>query len=131
MGNRIHNDISFEMLVEALEHSQGFFCHAQSFLKKKYNHDISHATMKHRVKMFDLTDWVEDLRRKNVEIALKKTYKKALEDGDNQCLQWILNRWMHHVDYLEEKTTTEPESKKGWKEILEVLKRETATDLNG
>lgn len=110
-----------EQLIEALEKSRGFVLAAQKYLFKTYDIQASYNTMKSCIKMWDMQDWLDDIRKSLVEDCLSKTFHKGIANGDNHCIFWVLEKYGHHVDFLDGKET-EQESKKGWRELLDHVK---------
>ncbi len=115
------DDLSPELLIEALEKSQGFINHARKYIFQKTGHTPSRSTIKSRIKQWGMEEFVEDIRVSLVETCKRKAFYKAVEDGDNHCLFWVINRYGHHVDFLDA-IDAETESKRGWKTLLEHVK---------
>lgn len=74
-----------------------------------------------------MQDWLDEVRKSLVEDCLSKTFAKGVAQGDNNCLAWVLEKYGHHVDFLDGKDV-ETESKKGWKELLTHVKRPIESD---
>lgn len=120
-------DFSAEQLIEALEASRGFILAAKKYLKKTYDIDTNYSTIKNWIRVWDMHEWLDEIRQKLVEDCLNKTFAKAIAEGDNQCIFWVLGKYSQHIDFLDGKDD-EQESKKGWKELLEHVKRPTESD---
>jgi hypothetical protein len=114
-------DLTYEQLSEALIKSKGFVLAAVKILNIEYGIDVSHSVVRARIKEWGMEHWIDELRKSLVESCLARTFHKAIQEGDNHCIFWVLQKYAHHVDFLGSKET-ESESKKGWKEILGVLK---------
>lgn len=120
-GDMNYSKISHEHLCEALEQSRGFYHAAKRYIKTKWGYGVDSETIKKRVKEWGMEDWLADIRKGVVEQCLDKTYAKAIENGDNACMFWVLERYGHHIDYLEQKKEV-TDSEKGWKVILSNVK---------
>lgn len=116
-----HNPLTPEDLIEALQKSQGFIHHTCEYLYQKTGHKPSRHTIKARIKEWGMEEFLEDIRLNLVESCKRKAFYKAAADGDNHCLFWILNRYGHHLDFLDA-ADAETESKRGWKTLLEHVK---------
>lgn len=115
------HDLVVEDLIEALTKTQGFLHAAKRYLKKHKNCDLCYNALKKRVKEWGLEEWLKDMRTSLAEDCLQKAFHKGISEGDNHCIFWVLERYGHHVDFLDSKDT-ETESKKGWRELLEYVK---------
>jgi len=113
--------LTSEMLIEALEKSQGFIHHAREYIFQKTGYRPSRHIIKSRIKEWGMEDYLYDMRTSLVETCKRKAFHKAVADGDNTCLFWILNRYGHHLDFLDG-IDSETESKRGWKTLLEHVK---------
>jgi hypothetical protein len=110
-------NFTFEQLVEALEKSRGFILAAKKYLFKVYNIQAGYRTIKSCVRMWGMEEWLDDIRKSLVEDCLSKTFAKGIAEGDNHCIFWVLEKYGHHLDFLDG-IETEQESKKGWRELL-------------
>jgi len=115
------SELSSEMLIEALMQNQGFLQATQSYIAKKWQLHFTTVTLKKCIIRFGLTEYVNELRTKVVEDCYRKTYVKAVQDGDNTALQFYLDKYGHHVDFLGSKDD-ETKMKGNVKEILESIK---------
>ncbi|CAB4166311.1 hypothetical protein UFOVP844_22 [uncultured Caudovirales phage] len=113
--------LSVDKLVEALMQSQGFLSAAQSYIAKKWQYHFSLPTLRKSIERYNLTEYVNEMRSKIVEDCYRKTYQKAVVEGDNTCLQYYLENYGHHVDFLGSKDT-ETTMKGNVKEILATIK---------
>ncbi len=116
-----------EQLIEALEKNRGFVLAAQKYLLRTYGIKASYNTMKTMIRNWGMKDWLAEIRKSLVEDCLNKTFAKGIQEGDNHCIFWVLEKYAHHVDFLDA-VDAEQESKKGWKEILLNVKRNTEPD---
>lgn len=116
-----------EQLIEALEKSRGFILASQKYLLKVYGIKTGYSTIKSCIRMWDMQDWIDDIRKSLVEDCLAKTFHKGIAEGDNHCIFWVLDKYAHHIDFLDGKDTDQ-ESKKGWRELLDHVKRPAESD---
>lgn len=121
VDKRVRSDLTAEMLIEAIQHSMGFISQVQQYLSKQFDVIVSYQTIKSRIEDWGMEDILTEQRVIITEKALKKSYQKSIEEGDNTCIGWVLNKWGHHVDWLPE-AKPEVESEKGWKNILKIAK---------
>jgi len=120
--SRIANpNFTCEQLIEALEKTRGFVLSAQKYLLKTYGIKASYHTMKTMIRDWGMEDWLDEIRKSLVEDCLNKTFAKGIQDGDNHCIFWVLEKYGHHADFLGG-IDAETESKKGWKELLSHVK---------
>lgn len=129
MGGRVHEHLTSEHLIEALEKSKGFILGAKKYIKQTFGYDVGYQTIKSRINDWGMQDWLDDIRKELTEDCLKKTYAKAIMEGDNHCIFWVLNKYGHHLDWLQS-DETDTESKKGWKELLKHVKRTPLSDTD-
>ncbi len=115
------NDLSITDLMEALSQSQGFIVSTQSYIMKKWGLNYPSTILTKMIKKYNLVDYVNQLRKKMVEDCYRKTYAKGVQEGDTICMQWYLNRYGHHVDFLDT-AEGETDSKRDTKGILERIK---------
>src|SRR6187401_1265205 len=94
-----------EQLIESLERTKGFVLSAQKYLRNTYGIDASYYTMRSKIKEWDMVDWVDEIRKGLVEECMAKTFYKAIQEGDNHCIFWVLDKYQHHVDFLDSKDT--------------------------
>lgn len=120
-------DFTPEQLIDALEKSRGFILAAKKYLLKVYGIKTGYSTIQSWIKHWDMQDWLDEIRKSLVEDCLNKTFAKGVAEGDNHCIFWILEKYGHHVDFLDGKDA-ETESKKGWRELLEQQKRFIESD---
>ena len=116
--------MTVEQLIEALEANKGFILASQRYIKKKYGFEPNTHTVKKKIKEWGLTEWLYDIRTELVENCMQRAFHKGIAEGDNHCIFWTLEKYGHHVDFLDGKDT-ETESKKGWRELLEYVKGNT------
>lgn len=116
-----NTELTHEQLSEALIKTKGFVLAAVKLLNHEYGVDVSHSVVRSRIKEWGMEYMIDDLRKSLVENCLSRTFHKAIQEGDNHCIFWVLQKYGHHVEFLGSKDS-ETESKKGWKEILNVLK---------
>ncbi len=121
MENRKLFPLTVEPLIEALEHSRGFIGATQKYIKKRWNFEVPLSTIRNKIREMNCEEWLTDIRKGLAEDCLRKTILKGVQDGDTSCLFWVLNRYGHHVDFLDTQDS-ETESKKGWKDILDHVK---------
>ena len=131
---RIPNaDFTAEQLIEALQVSRGFILAAKKYLLKTYDIKTGYSTIKTCIKQWGMEEWLDEIRQSLVEDCLAKTFAKAIAQGDNHCIFWVLDKYAHHIDFIDGRET-EQESKKGWRELLDYVKRplepETAEQLD-
>jgi len=112
------DDLTIPNLMEALQHNHGFLLASQQYIAKKWNLHYSDKILKKMIKDFGLTDFINQIRSKIVEDCYRKTYLKGVQEGDATSLQWYLNRYGHHVDFLDT-VDGESDSKRDTKSILE------------
>jgi len=118
-----------EQLIEALEKTRGFILSAQKYLLKSYGIKASYHTIRTKIREWGFEDWIEELRKSLVEDCMSKAFHKAIQQGDNSCLFWVLEKYSHQIDFLKPKLEdTETESKKGWKILLSHVKGTTESD---
>jgi len=127
MARLPNSDFTADQLIEALTHSRGFILSAKKYLLKVYGITTGYSTIKTCIKNWEMGDWLDEIRKSLVEDCLNKTFAKGVADGDNHCIFWILEKYGHHVDFLDGKDT-ETESKKGWRELLDYQKRPPESD---
>lgn len=113
--------ITVELLTEVLAETNGMLNTATKILKEKHAIGVSSKTLVKYIDLWGMQEWIEDMRSSIVEDCFNKTYMKGLVEGDNQCLFWVLDRYGHHLKFLE-RNDVQTESRKGWKEILERVK---------
>jgi len=82
-------------------------------MKKKWGYDIGTKTIKSKIQMEGLDEWLDDIRKSLVEDCMKKTFLKGIQDGDNHCLFWVLNHYKQHIDFLEPREENKPERVSG------------------
>jgi len=116
------SDFTADQLIEALTKSRGFILAAKKYLYNVYGIKTGQSTIKNWIKEWGMEEWLDEIRRSLVEDCLNKTFAKGVAEGDNACLFWVLEKYSHHIDFLGGKDT-ETESKKGWREILDHVKR--------
>jgi hypothetical protein len=124
-----NEELTFEHLVEALIESRGFVLGAKKYIKKKFSYDVGYAIIKSRINEWGMQEWLDDLRRSLVEDCMKKAFHKGISEGDNHCIFWVLEKYGHHVDFLDGKDS-ETESKKGWKVLLDYIKTAPESEAN-
>lgn len=129
MARLVEEDFTCEQLIEALSKSRGFILSAKKYLEHTYGIRTSFKRIKTKIKLWEMQDWLDDIRKSLVEDCLSKTFAKAVAQGDNTCLGWIIEKYGHHVDFLDGKDV-ETESKKGWKELLQIVKGTTESDTS-
>jgi len=112
------NDLKVDQLCEALTQSYGFIQATQAYIAKKCNLHFTAVTIKKMIQKFGLVDYVNELRTKIVEDCYRKTYLKAVQEGDTNAMQWYLEKYGHHVDFLPEKVENST-NLNTFKEILE------------
>ena len=135
MMTRLPNsDFTAEQLIEALTKSRGFILSAKKYLQSVFGIKTSYSTIKNWIIHWGMQEWLDEIRKSLVEDCLNKTFAKGVADGDNHCIFWILEKYGHHIDFLDGKDE-ESESKKGWRELLEHAKQpaesNTDTKLDG
>jgi len=121
MAAKLHKDLTFEHLSKALIETRGFVLAAKRYIKKEFGYDVDYSTIKNRISEWGMQEWLDDLRRSLVEDCMQKAFHKGIADGDNHCIFWALEKYDHHVDFLDGKDS-ETASKKGWKVLLEYVK---------
>lgn len=124
-NNKMRNDVdklTCEMLVDAFIESNGLIHKAKKLLQRDHNIQVSVAEIKRAVTAWGMEDFLQEIRSGMVESCFDTTYNKAL-GGDNQSLFYIQEKFGHHLDFLPEKESSDTDSHKGWKEILENIKR--------
>lgn len=124
-----HQELKVEHLTEALEKNKGFILASKRYIKKTYGYDVSFATLKSRIMEWGLDEWLLDIRKELAEDCLNRAFHKGIAEGDNHCIFWVLDRYGHHVDFLDSRDT-ETESKKGWKELLTYVKATAQPQAN-
>lgn len=122
-------DFTADQLIEALTKTRGFILAAKKYLQSEYGIKTSYMTIKNSIKRWDMQDWLDEIRTSLVEDCLSKTFAKGIAAGDNHCLMWALDKYGHHLDFLDGKDV-ETESKKGWKELLQIAKGTTEPDTS-
>ena len=118
MARLPNSDFTCDQLIEALSKSRGFILAAKKYLMHTYGIKTGYSTIKTCIKNWGMDDWLDEVRKSLVEDCLNKTFAKGVAEGDNHCLMWVLEKYGHHIDFLDGKDT-ETESKKGWRELLE------------
>lgn len=114
-------DFSAEELIEALEQCQGFIETARKLLEKKKGGKISTHKIKNRIELWGMKEWLAELRKELVAKCMRKAFHKAAVEGDNTCMFWAINKYGHHVDFLEG-VDSNTESQRGWKVLLDYVK---------
>jgi hypothetical protein len=114
-------------LCEALYECKGFLHASKKYIKEKWGYSVDTETMKRRIELLGLQGWLDDIRKDLVEQCFRKTYAKAVEDGDKQCMFWILDKYGHYVNFLEP-MKEKADSEKGWKVILQRVKQNIEPD---
>lgn len=114
-------ELTFEALAEALIESSAFISQTRKILLKKHNIDVGRDLILNRIKEWEMGEFVDDIRRGLVETTLSRTFQKAIQEGDNTCMFWVLNKYGHHADFLSS-AETDTESKRGWRVLLEHVK---------
>jgi len=127
MSRLPNSDFTAEQLIEALSKSRGFILAAKKYLLSVYGIKTGYSTIKTCIRNWEMQDWLDEVRKSLVEDCLSKTFAKSVADGDNHCLMWVLAKYGHHVDFLDGKDI-ESESKKGWRELLDHVKRPTESN---
>lgn len=127
MGRDGHAHLTPEHLIEAFEKSKGFILGAKKYIKYTFGYDVAYKTIKSRIHEWGMQDWIDDIRKELVENCMQRTFAKAIQDGDNHCIFWVLEKYGHHIDFLDSKET-ETQSKKGWKELLDYVKADLKSD---
>jgi hypothetical protein len=120
-------ELKCEQLIEALTKTRGFILAAKKYLSITYRIEIGCETIKKRIALWGMQDWLDELRKSLVEDCLQKTFSKGIAEGDNHCLMWVLDKFGHHTDFLDGKDT-ETQAKKGWKELLDYVKADIKSD---
>jgi hypothetical protein len=119
--------LTCEHIIDALDKNKGFVFAAKRYIKKTYGYDVGYNTIKKRIKEWGMEDWLYDMRKTLVEDCLQKTFAKSIADGDNSSIMWVLDRYGHHLDFLDS-ADTDTQSKKGWKELLDYIKADTQSN---
>jgi len=105
---QLPDEYKVEHLMEALERCRCFVAQSQKYIKAKWGYYMSTQTINRLIREEGIDEWVNDVRRELVEDSMTKVFKKAIHDGDNQCLMWVLNKYKHHIDFLEPKEENQP-----------------------
>ena len=105
----IPEEYKVDHLIEALDKCRCFTAQAQRYIKAKWGYYMHTATISRLIREEGIEEWVNDVRRELVEDSMTKVFRKAIQDGDNQCLMWIMNKYKQHVDFLEAKEDNQPQ----------------------
>jgi len=127
MARQLSNEFTADQLIEALTKTRGFVLAAKKYLLNVYGVETGVRTIKICIERWGMQEWLDEIRKSLVEDCLNKTFAKGIADGDNHCLFWVLEKYAHHIDFLDGKDA-ETESKKGWRELLDHVKRPTESD---
>ncbi len=126
---RTQEKLTYDHLVEALTETRGFIYAAKKYIKRKFDYDVCYQTINSRIKEWEMQDWLDDQRKSLVEDCMQKAFHKGIADGDNHCLFWVMDKYGHHVNFLDGKDS-ETESKKGWKVLLDYIKNAPESETN-
>lgn len=121
--------LTAELLIEALEENKGFILAAARYLQKNHGLKVDSGYIKKMCEEWGMNDWLLSIRKGLAEECMRKTMQKGIVEGDNQCLFWVLNKYGHHVDYLDSRDENS-EAKQGWQEILAYVKGPPKSDTD-
>ena len=110
-------------LIEALQETRGFVLAAQKYISKKWGYKISKDAIKTAIRDNGMEEWLDDIRKSLVEDCMTKTFAKAIKEGDNACMFWVLGKYKQHIDFLEASENDKPPQAPGTiTEFMNLLK---------
>jgi len=102
-----------EELIEALEACHGITGSAVQYLREKYHIAVGREYISSRIKAWGMEDFLKECRVKGIERGLTKMLSKALDDGNEKALMWMLEKYGHHCDFLSAKESNGMDINKG------------------
>lgn len=94
------NELTFELLCESLDVNFGILNSTRNYLLTVHKVDVSVSTIRSKIKLWGMEEYLVECRIRGVEEALYKRFSQGIKDGDNTALTWILNKYGHHADFL-------------------------------
>lgn len=100
-GPRLDPRYHLEHLLDTLVECRGFVSETSRVIEKKYGYKLGPNTIMTILRHEGALEWLKELRVELAESCMRKSFHKAIIEGDNQCLMWAISKYGHHVDFLE------------------------------
>jgi hypothetical protein len=106
MAGNYNKNYNPEHLIEALDRCGGFVLEARRYIKNKWGYELSSELIERKIISEGMVDWLKDLRAGLIEASMRKIIYRALHSDDLKAQMWLVEKFMHHINWLKPLSTT-------------------------